>query len=211
MTTPAITGEVISAPLPEPWSRRDTEGVEAYEAFSIYRNMPLGARSMTSVAIELGKSTTLIYRWASEHEWVARSREFDRYLDRARAAEAEKVYRDMGARQGRQAAALADMLMRPAYALIERITRDPDKFKSEIEAMTIDEAYDLATKAARVWPQVMKAERLAHGLSTENVASEIDGAIDHVIRIEEGSDPVAYLRALAELASNGGDSNAADE
>lgn len=37
-------------------------------------------RSTTKVAEELGKSTTLITRWCTEHEWVSRITAYDRYI-----------------------------------------------------------------------------------------------------------------------------------
>lgn len=63
-----------------PWARRTTESNPAYEAFRAY----MDARSTTKVAEQLGKSTTLITRWCTEHGWVARVQAFDTYLMEAR-------------------------------------------------------------------------------------------------------------------------------
>lgn len=203
----AIEGEVIPAEPLQAWERQSNESSEAWEAWVIYRDMPVGTRSLASVGRTLGKSTVLMERWSSTHNWIMRIREYDRYLDRRKMRELEAEYAEMGRRQGQQAAYLAELLMHPAKALIKRIQDDPDKFAQEVNSMELTDAMDMAIKAARVWPQVMKAERLAHGLSTENISEDIDGAVEHVIRIDEESDPVTYLRSLAELASDSGDSS----
>lgn len=58
------------------WERRDSESNPAYEAFRAYMRI----RSCAKVAHELGKSTTLITRWSSDHDWVSRVTEYDSYL-----------------------------------------------------------------------------------------------------------------------------------
>ena len=47
----------------EPWERLEGEGVKAYEAFSVYRELG-EERSIRAVAKQLNKSTTLIGRWS---------------------------------------------------------------------------------------------------------------------------------------------------
>lgn len=61
------------------WVRRDGESNPAYEAFRTYMNL----RSTTKVAEELGKSVTLITRWCTEHDWVARITAYDRHVTEA--------------------------------------------------------------------------------------------------------------------------------
>ncbi len=59
------------------WQRRDGETPPAYDAFQEY----LRVRSTGKVATSLGKSTTIIERWCSVNDWVARSVAFDRFLN----------------------------------------------------------------------------------------------------------------------------------
>ena len=63
------------------WERREGESNPAYEAFRAYMRV----RSTTKVAMELGKSGTLITRWCTEHDWVARVTDYDSYLATADA------------------------------------------------------------------------------------------------------------------------------
>lgn len=58
------------------WDRRDGESVKAYRAFIAYRD--LGAeRSLSKVAQQLSKSETIIKRWSSQFDWVARAQAWD--------------------------------------------------------------------------------------------------------------------------------------
>lgn len=204
-----LSGDVITAKEAlETWSRLPDETEKAWAAFELYRNMPSGTRSMDSVAKTVGVSGQRIYQFSAQYAWTKRVRDYDRYLDRIKVRELEAEYADMGRRQGQQAAYLAEMLMYPARELVKRMTNDPDKFTKEMETLPIAEALDMAVKAARVWPQIMKAERLAHGLTTENIGGDIEDATEHVIRIDASTDAVTYLRALAEIAGGSGDTSA---
>lgn len=59
------------------WEKKDNESAKAYEAFLHYRDLPAGERSLAKVAQELGKSTTLMSRWSTEHGWVTRAAAWD--------------------------------------------------------------------------------------------------------------------------------------
>ena len=61
------------------WTRREDESSVEYEAFREYLRQGLD-RSNVAVAEALGKSSTLMNRWSSTHDWVARSVAYDRYL-----------------------------------------------------------------------------------------------------------------------------------
>lgn len=58
------------------WDRRADESFVAYEAFKEY----LRLRSCAKVGQKLGKSKTLIDRWSSQNDWVARARAYDNAL-----------------------------------------------------------------------------------------------------------------------------------
>lgn len=61
------------------WERFDTDTDKSFEAFCVYRDMGSN-RSHEKVAKELGKSATLISRWASENDWSERISAYDDYL-----------------------------------------------------------------------------------------------------------------------------------
>lgn len=63
-----------------PWDRLANESDKAYQAFSAYRDMG-SSRSLTRVAEQLQKSTTILGRWSSQFDWVRRTQEFDDFID----------------------------------------------------------------------------------------------------------------------------------
>lgn len=85
-------------PSTKPWERQKGESLQAYEAFSLYRDKGL-QRTLRSVADELHKSYTLIRRWCERDNWEERTRAYDNDVERKAKAEAEKGLRDMYARQ----------------------------------------------------------------------------------------------------------------
>lgn len=55
----------------ELWERQPNESPEAFQAFATYRDMPI-PRSCAWAGQALGKSTTLMERWSSAHDWPRR-------------------------------------------------------------------------------------------------------------------------------------------
>ena len=61
-----------------PWERQQDETDKAFQAFEEYRKMGL-ARSYVKVGEKLGKSLTLIERWAKQDNWKMRTLAWDRH------------------------------------------------------------------------------------------------------------------------------------
>lgn len=76
------------------WERRKGESGAAFQAFCLYRDLPYSeeptSRSLSKVGQRLGKSTALMARWSTAHEWVERCREYDNEIQREEL-EARKV------------------------------------------------------------------------------------------------------------------------
>jgi hypothetical protein len=66
------------------WQQQPGESDRAFEAFTCYRTLEPGERSLAKVGSELVKSTTLLSRWSARWQWVERAREWDAHLDRCR-------------------------------------------------------------------------------------------------------------------------------
>lgn len=81
----------------KPWERRQGESEQAFEAFTVYRNMGLH-RSNREVCEKLSKSRQLISRWKSKYEWDIRAKAWDNELDREARDEAVKNLKDMTTR-----------------------------------------------------------------------------------------------------------------
>jgi hypothetical protein len=86
------------------WDRQPDETAEAYRAFTFYRDLPPGQRSLERAGAlhaeanggrqtARGRPTTTIERWSSRFQWVNRAEAFDAYLETLRRAELERAER----------------------------------------------------------------------------------------------------------------------
>ncbi len=87
------------------WERQKGESEQAYEAFSIYRDLGL-QRSNAKVCERLSKSRQLISRWKARYDWDERARAYDNELARQAHAEAVKDLKDMTGRHIKMAVQL---------------------------------------------------------------------------------------------------------
>jgi hypothetical protein len=69
------TSVVLPADMREPWERQPGEGNKPFQAFQIYLKMGV-QRSYAKVARRLGKSATIVARWAGKWKWSQRCTQF---------------------------------------------------------------------------------------------------------------------------------------
>src|SRR6266513_221186 len=62
------------------WDRQPKESRRAFEAFTVYRNLP-GNRRLQLVADQLHCSGANIRRWSSRWDWYDRVRQWDIHVD----------------------------------------------------------------------------------------------------------------------------------
>ena len=152
---------------PLPWERLDREGERAFEAFSCYRDMPRGARSLRRVGRTLGKSQALIDRWSSGWQWTSRVAAYDGERDREvraahAAAAAELVERQLAT------ARLAHDLVRARLTSLDPRALTP-------------------MGAVRLWDVASRLEREALGLRVN--ASQEAQAADALAEEEPEDEP----------------------
>jgi hypothetical protein len=157
------------AALPLPWERQPGETAKAFAAFATYRDLPAGTRSLAHVQRDIGKSTAYIRQleiWSSEHEWGERSAAHDQDIDRRKRERSVSEVVEMNARQATIAAAFEQALVEPLYDFLEAI-KDPavTRAMKELDPLLL---LTLTERAARIWPTLQRAERLARGESTDN-------------------------------------------
>jgi hypothetical protein len=109
------------------WEQRDDESAPAYTAFKHYRDDG-DKRSYVSTAEALGKSRTLIERWAFQYAWQARVRSHTRSLEHDATKQRQKRYKQMYDMQ----AGIASMLLKKAVDRLKEI--DPGEL-SVMEAL----------------------------------------------------------------------------
>lgn len=187
---------------PEAWERQPGESAPAFQAFAAYRDMGADRQSLgglRKVARTINKSGSLIGRWSTENGWQARVAAWDLQMDR----EAQRELRDHRAEAARRQAQITAghmvALSRPTQALLEKLEREPQL----LEAMTAAQLFELVIPAARATRGLVIAERLALGVSTENVAGHDGGPVTPADQAHERSDQEldARLTGVDELAA----------
>jgi len=123
----------------KPWERQDGETSKQFEAFSVYRDMG-EERSLTKVAQQLKKSTTLMGRWSGINNWVERCLAWDNEQDRLLRQQQLKDIKNMRKRHAKIAEA---MILKAAKALKE-IKDD------EIKPQDVSRMVEVASKLERI-------------------------------------------------------------
>ena len=132
----------------------EKEGAKAYQAFTVYRDLPADERSLTAVSQRLGKAKSLCARWSTQFRWVERATAWDVREDelkrKRRAQEREKMFE----RQLQQDRIAAQALMVPITALAKRAQKgEPFAGASDTQLAKI------ACFAARSLPRIHEDER----------------------------------------------------
>jgi hypothetical protein len=135
--------------MPQPWERQNGEPMDAFDAFGVYRDLG-PTRSLTKAQrTRKNGSQTSFNEWSAKWVWVDRVLAWDSYLDAQRRqaviSEVEKM--------SRRHAQIAQVMQNK---VIERL-------------QTIDATKLTFTELARWMEVAVKTERLAYGLSTENI------------------------------------------
>ena len=209
------------------WQRQKGESEQAYEAFSLYRDLPHGAaisgkqslgpmpRSGVRVGQELGKSATLLERWSSRWQWVHRAEAYDRHLEvtclEARAA----ARRDATERMEERRIAYRDDAANLYERLLERAHEMLTFPLAEEEVVERGDGTRVVLKpvswSLNTLPRMLSAlEQLAGYASGRNEMGALDRLLDSVDlsslseeqkrRIIAGENPVLVLFGLG----NGG-------
>ena len=139
------------------WERQTGESREAYEAFSLYRDMGAdgGKRSLQSVSNELSKSLTLMKRWSANHNWIERARAYDFHVEDLALRKATKSRAEMRKRQ----MALGGKLQQMGYEAIGKIIIDDPHI-----------ALKMIIEGAKLEDKQLEAEIAAHTPTSQEVS-----------------------------------------
>lgn len=195
-----VSEESSLDPSVAPWTQQPEESPEAFEAFVIYRDLGT-RRSQARVASELGKDKSLISRWSREWSWRERIWHWAREVDRRRREELLELSVEMSERHIRQLRALSEIVSRPAIDMLRELQDNPQLVR---DIMRDDPArgLEIIQQAARILPELMKAERLALGQPTE-IHQGTDLNRTEVRRVLEDEQAVENAMYLLEAISEG--------
>ena len=138
-------------------------------AFECYRDM--GAeRSTAKVARALGKSKTLMDRWSGQDGWPARAGAWDAELDLRRREEFAAATVDVSRDQAETAAKIRLGVDAFAQSFLADLEVYCERGEDPFADLTPSQKLAKLGAAARALQHAQQVERLARGLSTENVA-----------------------------------------
>jgi hypothetical protein len=124
--------------LAEAWERQPKETIQAYEAYSVYRDMG-NQRSYAKVARELGKSLSLIEKWGKMWNWVGRTSQYEYHMDKVAMDIREETVRTMLKRH-----------IGTSIVLQEKVEAGLKSLKaSKMTPMEIVKMFELAVKVER--------------------------------------------------------------
>jgi len=159
----------------EPWTRLDGETTEAFRAFTFYRDLPSHERTYLKAwkalrGLPPGQKCEVpghFNRWSQQHQWMARAIAWDDEQDRLKRVARQDEIEAMTRRHAQQLSLTMQGLTLPMIELAKRIRDDPaNNNLSDLGFLTI---LDMVKSRAPILPALVQAERLARGMSTENV------------------------------------------
>ncbi len=190
----SATIRLMHSSFPVPWDRLPGESQPAYKAFLAYRDAG-GCRSVRSLARQVGKSRSLLFRWSSRHRWTARAQAWD--MARDFAAE-DREREDHECRLAHLRRAIEKALLGhcvPGIAMEERFSEDPNLF----EALDVKTHYELALKGAASLPRLIRAEREFIDLRASGDGSLVDPRVAARAKAEKMSREEAEEYLLGKL------------
>ncbi|MGW0992025.1 hypothetical protein ACWD5V_01630 [Streptomyces sp. NPDC002523] len=149
----------------ESWERQSGESVQAFEAFAAYRDLG-AARSVAKVARELGKSTTLLFRWSRQYAWVMRTAAYDQEQDRLFLAEQAQARRDIARRHAK----LAQAVQSKAVARLQML--DPRELSPSELLRYVQVAAEIERRAVGEAPAVGTVEGRDQGADVAALSDE---------------------------------------
>ena len=196
----------------EPWERQPQESAEAFEAWVRYRDMK-PRRSTYKVAVGLAKAGALVRRWSARWGWIDRARLYDNYLDAEVRRENEKSILDFRRRAAQMARGKAQTLMMVDMGLSERLQKlaaGGQNLAAALEGIDTADLLLLATRGAQALPQLLRAEALALGDSTDRADVALTATPEDTLtrRIRENDGLRSLAAALVEQAGKPPDSPA---
>lgn len=156
---------------PLSFEQQVNESPEAFEAFSVYRDMDPANRSLREVARTLSKSNALIMGWSRRDKWQQRVFDYDAWIAAERREATAGEARERGRKQAEALDAAIDVLSEPALQVAKMIKEQRMTINDDVPAHML---LGLVRESAKVLPSLIQASRLVNGMSTSNVDLHAD-------------------------------------
>lgn len=177
----------------EPWERFTGESTQAFGAWLTYRDLPIGERSLSRLASDLGKSGTLVAGWSAQWGWQKRLDAWGKRIEREKEKAVLEAARGAGLRQAAQLETLSRVLFEPARVLLARMVAG----RADFENWSTSDLLQFSLLAARAFPRLVVAERLVRGQPTDIIEHQDDEGRSHIPADEQWN--ADFYAALGEL------------
>jgi RecG-like helicase len=163
----------------KPWERQPEETDKSWNAFVIYRDMPLETRTVRATMKSLGKHESKGMEWQSKYLWTARARAWDAEVDRINRLAQVKAVEKMRERQIKQALKMQEIGKNELLKIAEKQLKAKKALEPKIVLQLIKDGTAL--------------ERLVRGEPGEITHSTIKEEIDY------GKLTTEQLKALKQI------------
>lgn len=160
----------------EPWEAEPGWRAARRAAFELYRDMG-PERSLRRVAKALGKSASLVARWSAEGNWPQRAGSWDCEVDRRRRAEFMEATVDASREQAEVAARIREGVDAFARSFLDQVAEYRERGEDPFADLTPSQKFTKMGAAARALQSAQQVERLARGVSTDNVGGYDGGPL----------------------------------
>lgn len=169
-------------PVGELWEQWANEPIEDYLLFKQWLELP-PKRLISKLSEKVKKPPTYISSIKEKYEWDIRTQAYDKYMAELSEKEQINAIKETCLRHAKQAELLQTILVTPAKILAERLKNtDFEEFKNMDTKELLNFVYD----TSKIIKQLVEVERLAKGLSTENVSHSVKEKIEIIIQPAEG-------------------------
>ena len=158
-----------------PFEQLPKESAKAFAAFTAYLNLG-PERSVATVGEQLGKSGSLLERWAKRFDWTARAHAHAAHLAAVEREAAEALARGKAAEWLKRQTALRETEWRMHEKCIAAAERGLKAF------MEREKVYANLSDIARILEVASKLGRLAAGMATDK--TEVTGVDGGPLRVE---------------------------
>lgn len=183
------------------WERQDSETLQSWEAFKIYRDMG-ATRSLSRVAKELvgpgdkyKSKYKVIFTWSAKWSWVDRIVAYQKYIDELYQDEVKNQVKEMASRHADFAKNTMQSLYVPVikfiqeFQEIEKLKNKPNKSELEkkklkesgFESMTLNQLLSLVYKSGTLLPQIADMERKSRGEPTNITSNDVTSGGNQII------------------------------
>jgi uncharacterized membrane protein YccC len=176
--------DLVYVQVPEPWELQHDEPDGAWQKFVNYRDQLVNGRyrrSLRETAAAFDTDLSAVHRLSKKYHWAARVAAYDRHLDSIKRAKLGEAIERIAERQSKTLEDAGKAVAAPIRAFVKRLEALDADGENPYDVMDFRKLANEVRACARLLPDLITAERLVAGLSTEN--ADVHATVD--VRVED--------------------------